>query len=117
MVDKIVPRYMYQKDGTYYFSRHVPNDVRHHYACDRIVICLKTSSEYAANNASKSIAGKLDDYWMKLKLSEMTVPAAHLLMIIENDISEWDDRTGNQYHFPSKSLKIQDIFDKTFLDA
>ena len=64
MVDKIVPRYMYQKDGTYYFSRHVPNDVRHHYACDRIVICLKTSSEYAAINASKSISGKLDDYWM-----------------------------------------------------
>ena len=80
MVDKIVPRYMYQKDGTYYFSRHVPNDVRHHYACDRIVICIKTSSEYAANNASRSIAGKLDDYWMKLRLSEMTVPAAHLLV-------------------------------------
>ena len=55
MVDKIVPRYMYQKDGTYYFSRHVPNDVRHHYACDRIVICLKTSSEYAAINGSCSI--------------------------------------------------------------
>ena len=80
MVDKIVPRYMYQKDGTYYFSRHVPNDVRHHYACDRIVICLKTSSESAAINASKSIASKLDDYWMKLRLSEMTVPAAHLLV-------------------------------------
>ena len=80
MVDKIVPRYMYQKDGTYYFSRHVPNDVRHHYACDRIVICLKTSSKYAAINASRSIAGKLDDYWMKLRLSEMTVPAAHLLV-------------------------------------
>ena len=80
MVDKIVPRYMYQKDGTYYFSRHVPNDVRHHYACDRIMICLKTSSKSAAINASRSIAGKLDDYWMKLRLSEMTVPAAHLLV-------------------------------------
>ena len=45
MVDKIVPRYMNQKDGTYYFSRYVPNDVRHHYACDRIVICLKTSGD------------------------------------------------------------------------
>ena len=80
MIGKIVPRYMYQKDDTYYFSRHVPNEVRHHYACDRIVICLKTSSEYSAINASRSIAGKLDDYWMKLRLSEMTVPAAHLLV-------------------------------------
>ena len=80
MVDKIVPRYMYQKDGTYYFSRHVPNDVRHYYASNRIVICLKTSSESAAINASRSISGKLDDYWMKLRLSEMTVPAAHLLV-------------------------------------
>ena len=59
MVDKILPRYMYQKDGTYYFSRHVPNDVGHHYASDRIVICLKTSSESAAINASRSIFGKL----------------------------------------------------------
>ena len=80
MVDKIVPRYMYQKDGTYYFSRHVPNDVRHYYASNCIVICLKTSIEYTAINASRSIAVKLDNYWMKLRLSEMTVPAAHLLV-------------------------------------
>ena len=95
MVDKIVPRYMYQKDGTYYFSRHVPNDVRHHYACDRIVICLKTSSEYAAINASRSIAGKLDDYWMKLRLSVMTTRTLYVLQAVcrlymdSHDVYQW----------------------------
>ena len=66
MLDKIVPRYMYQKDDSYYFSRYVQNDVRHHYACNRIVIYLKTSSESAANNTSRSIAGKSDDYWIAM---------------------------------------------------
>ncbi|MGA0924732.1 MAG: DUF6538 domain-containing protein, partial [Lutimaribacter sp.] len=33
------------KGGVFYFTRHVPADVRHHYAKGRIVICLKTRSK------------------------------------------------------------------------
>ena len=80
MVDKNVPKYVFQKDGTYYFSRHVPLDVRHFYSRSRIVICLKTQNGSLALRSSRSISSKLDDYWMKLRLTEMAVPASHLLI-------------------------------------
>ena len=80
MVDKNVPKYVFQKDGTYYFTRHVPLDLRHFYSRSRIVICLKTQNGSLALRSSRSISSKLDDYWMKLRLTEMAVPASHLLI-------------------------------------
>ena len=80
MVDKNVPKYVFLKDGTYYFSRHVPLDLRHFYSRSRIVICLKTQNGSLALRSSRSISSKLDDYWMKLRLTEMAVPASHLLI-------------------------------------
>ena len=84
MVDKNVPKYVFQKDGTYYFSRHVPLDVRQFYSRPRIVICLKTQNGYLASRSCKSISSKLDDYWMKLRLTEMEVPASHLLKTVSS---------------------------------
>ena len=80
MVDKNVPKYVFQKDGTFYFSRHVPLDLRHYYSRSRIVICLKTRNRSLAFWSSKSISTKLDDYWIKLRLTEISVPASHLLI-------------------------------------
>ena len=68
------------KGGVFYFTRHVPADVRHHYSKGRIVICLKTRSKNSALRASASLAGKLDDFWLQLRLSSMDVPAANLLI-------------------------------------
>ena len=84
MVDKNVPKYVFQKDGTYYFSRHVPLDVRQFYSRPRIVICLKTQNSYLASRSCKSISSKLDDYWMKLRLTEIEVPASHLLKTVSS---------------------------------
>lgn len=79
MVDKIVPSYRFVKDATYYFSRHVPVDVREHYSTNRIQLCLKPRSPHSAANAVKSINQKLDDYWMALRLSTMDNPALRFL--------------------------------------
>ena len=76
MVDKICERYLYLKRGVYYFSRHVPVDVRQHHECDRIVICLKTKSKNAANRAATSIVHKLDDYWLGLRLQTLPISMA-----------------------------------------
>lgn len=78
MVDKL-PHYLMIKGGVYYFTRHVPNDVRSHYAKPRIVFCLKTRSRASALKASAVIAGKLDDFWLQIRVSNMGVPAASLL--------------------------------------
>jgi hypothetical protein len=44
------------------------------------VICLKTKSKSAAIKASRSIASKLDDFWLQMRISDMDVPASHLLV-------------------------------------
>jgi integrase len=77
MVDKIGGRYLYRKRGVYYFSRHVPVDVRQHHECNRIVICLKTKSVNAATRAATEITNKLDDYWLGLRLKTMPISVAH----------------------------------------
>jgi integrase len=58
----------------------VPNDVQQHYERSQIVICLKTKSKSAAIKASRSIASKLDDFWLQMRISDMDVPASHLLV-------------------------------------
>ena len=75
MVDKKCGRYLYLKRGVYYFSRHVLIDVRQHHDCKRIVICLKTKSLDAADRAARSIACKLDEYWLGLRLQTILVIA------------------------------------------
>ena len=55
-------------------------DVQKHYERSSIVICLKTKSKPSALRASKSIASKLVDFWFKMRLAELDVPASHLLI-------------------------------------
>lgn len=73
------PRYTYIKNSTYYFSKTVPTDVRSYYSKPRIVICLHTKNRNQASQAAKAIQAKLDDYWLRLRLRDLDVPAAHLL--------------------------------------
>ena len=79
MVNKSA-HYLMCKGGVYYFTRHVPNDLQRHYEKPRIVMCLKTRNKHAALNASQSLANKLDDFWLKMRISELEVPASHLLI-------------------------------------
>ena len=79
MVDKDA-HYLMNKGGVYYFTRHVPNDLQRHYQKPRIVMCLKTRSKNAALRASHSLASKLDNFWLQMRVSQMDVPAAELLV-------------------------------------
>ena len=79
MVDKSCASYLYQKRGVYYFSKQVPCDVRQHYRRGRIVLCLKTKSFSRAKRMCDSILQRLHDYWLSLRLSAMSLPAAHLV--------------------------------------
>jgi integrase len=80
MVDHLNVSYLYKKRGVFYFSKRVPCDVRSYYKSDRIVICLKTKSNVSAIRASKSLYQRLDDYWTSIRLTNMQVPAEHLLV-------------------------------------
>jgi integrase len=79
MVYHDMASYLWVKGQTYYFNRRVPKDVQAHYKASRIVICLKTSRKDQAIRAAKSIAQRLEDYWMSLRLANLDIPAFHLL--------------------------------------
>ena len=84
MVYQRVAHYLWLKGDTYYFNRRVPKDVQAFYKASRILICLKTSRKDQAIRAARSIAQRLDDYWMSLRLANIDVPARHLLRGIFN---------------------------------
>ena len=79
MVDKNA-HYLMCKGGVFYFTRHVPNDLQRHYETPRIVICLKTRSRESAIKASRSMAARLDDFWLQMRLSHLDVPASDRLV-------------------------------------
>lgn len=79
MVDKN-SHYLMCKGGVFYFTRHVPNDLQKHYETPRIVICLKTRNQNAALKASRSMAAKLDDFWLQMRVTNMNVPASDKLI-------------------------------------
>lgn len=80
MVDKFSHSYMFQKRGTYYFTKQVPIDVRAHYKRPRVVLCLNTNHYQQAFKASRVILQRLEDYWYSLRLQANLIPAAHLLV-------------------------------------
>ena len=79
MVYQRVAQYLWLKGETYYFNRRVPMDMQGHYKASRIVICLKTTRKDTAARSAKSIAQRLDDYWLSLRLTNIDVPALHFL--------------------------------------
>ena len=79
MVYQRVAHYLWLKGDTYYFNRRVPKDMKGHYKVSRIIICLKTSRKDIALRSAKSIAQRLEDYWLSLRLSQLDIPALHLV--------------------------------------
>ena len=79
VVQQRVQHFLWQKSGTYYFVRRVPKDIQEYYTSSRVVICLKTKRRDSAVKASRSIAQRLEDYWLSLRLSKLDIPALHLL--------------------------------------
>ncbi len=80
MVDKNGASFLYRKRGVYYFSKQVPCDIKAHYSRQRVVICLKTKSKGAAERLTKSLLQRLEDYWLSLRLRNMTLPAEYLIL-------------------------------------
>jgi integrase len=73
------PCYVFLKGNTYYFNRHVPLDIQPYYKSNTVIVCLKTSRRDLAIRSAKSIAQRLEDYWLSLRLSKLDIPALHLL--------------------------------------
>ena len=64
----------------YDLRRKVPNDVQQHNERLQIVICLKRKCKSAAIKASRSVASKLDDFWLQMRIAYINLSASHLLV-------------------------------------
>ena len=62
------PHYLYQRNGTFYFSRQVPSDLQTRFNKKRVVISLRTLSEPKALKSAIKLADRLETYWSTLRL-------------------------------------------------
>jgi integrase len=78
MQTKRVP-YTFNRGGYYYFTRRIPSDLKQHYLCPRIVQGLNTKCSSTAKTRALVAAGKLDEYWSHLRMTDPNLMGQHLL--------------------------------------
>jgi integrase len=71
MVDKNTDSYLFQKRGIWYFSRHIPVDVRGHYPCKRLVRSLRTKSHAKASKTALVWSNHLESVWSGIRLKHL----------------------------------------------
>ena len=71
MVDKIVPSYLYKKRGVWYFTKHVPYDVKEHHGVSRIIKSLRTKNLSHAKRLSIMYQEKLEGFWLSMRMQHM----------------------------------------------
>ena len=62
------PVYFYNRNGTYYFSRAVPSDLRHRFFKRKIEVSLRTKSEVKAAKSAAALSDRLERYWDSLRM-------------------------------------------------
>ncbi|MDB4852928.1 tyrosine-type recombinase/integrase [Alphaproteobacteria bacterium] len=79
MRKKYASEHVMNRDGVYYYVRHIPYDLIAYYNVSRLCFSLKTKSLKAAIRASKSVSQRLEDYWLGLRLQNMDIPAIQVV--------------------------------------
>jgi len=62
------PVYFYNRNGTYYFSRAFPSDLRHRFPKRKIEVSLRTKSESKAARSAAALSDRLERYWDSLRM-------------------------------------------------
>ena len=62
------PVYFYNRNGTYYFSRAVPSDLRHRFPKRKIEVSLRTKSESKAARSAAALSDRLERHWDSLRM-------------------------------------------------
>ena len=113
MVDKFNRKYLYQKRDIFYFSKQVPQDLKHHYAKDRIVVSLKTKSIKEAYHLSQNMLLKLNQYWFTLRINNNDITIIPTQVTQKNSPKRAQNPTLSdalQTYFKLKGAGKGDIF-------
>ncbi|MFO8154085.1 DUF6538 domain-containing protein [Thioalkalivibrio sp.] len=79
MSETISRPFTFVKDGIFYFSRRVPNELKSHYTSPRIAFSLRTRSARIAEARARKAADQLDEYWYHLRCQDGKLPGKHML--------------------------------------
>ncbi len=71
--------FTFVKQGVFYFTRRVPNDLSCHYTAKRISFSLRTRSAKVATSRALRAAQQLDEHWYHLRVSDAELPGKHML--------------------------------------
>lgn len=74
MLHKKMRNYLLQRDGTFYYRRRVPVDLRQHFACDVVCVSLHTKNASVARKAVRLMNDKAETQWLSLRLMHMELP-------------------------------------------
>ena len=94
------PVYFYNRNGTYYFSRAVPSDLRHRFPKQKIEVSLRTKSGSKAARSAAALSDRLERYWDSIRLEVFHTRELGLSLVQEVEA----DRI-------SVSVSIQDALD------
>lgn len=81
MSETISAAFTYVKDGVFYFSRRIPNDLKKHYSSPRIAYSLRTRAARVAEARARRAADQLDEYWYHLRAQDADLPGKHMLRL------------------------------------
>ena len=108
MQTKRVP-YTFNRGGYYYFTRRIPSDLKQHYLCPRIVQGLNTKCFSTAKTRALVAAGKLDEYWSHLRMTDPNLMGQHLLK--PGSV----DKTAALANSPAQSIALSEAL-QTYLN-
>ena len=63
--------YLKRRNGIYYFTRRIPNDLQRQYKRDRLYVSLRTRSKRKAMAASEKLSNELDDLWSQAHIKSI----------------------------------------------
>ena len=104
MSETISPTFTFVKDGVFYFSRRIPNELKRHYTSPRIAYSLRTKSPRVAEARASKSADQLDEYWYHLRCQVTELPGKHVLRLKGATVPDGPE----QQPAPSSSIKLSE---------
>jgi hypothetical protein len=94
--------YLLCRNGTYYYNRRIPIDIRHIYPSSRIVLSLRTRSKAVATRGANSLTAKLEDYWSSIRVQSI---AEKMLPTVSHTESKPQGLTSQMQHLSTLHSK------------
>ena len=110
------PVYFYNRNGTYYFFRAVPSDLRHRFPKRQLEVSLRTKSESKAARSAAALSDRLERYWDSLRMEMIYSKELGLTALPETRIaaSSSEQRLREANEAQEKALeKVAAGFEKT----